>query len=213
MYINTGILSINPSDGFLTITGASNSSYALTLNAVNNSNTYAPAIALINTSTGATNPNKFMRINPTGALEWLNSAANTVIMSITDAGGLGASGEITAYYSDARLKTNIRPIDCAVDKVMQLNGVYYTANQLANELNGEDMSIQRVGLIAQEVDAVLPEVVRPAPFDVGEGGLSKTGENYKTLQYERIVPLLVESIKELNNKISQLQSEILKLKS
>jgi len=154
-----------------------------------------------------------MRINPTGALEWLNSTASTVIMSISDAGAFGAAGEITAYYSDARLKTNIRPIDCAVDKVMQLNGVYYTANQLANELNGEDMSIQRVGLIAQEVDAVLPEVVRPAPFDVGENGLSKTGENYKTLQYERIVPLLVESIKELNNKISQLQSEILRLKS
>jgi len=128
-------------------------------------------------------------------------------------GGIVATGEISAYFSDQRLKSNITAITNAVDKVMAINGVYYNANDLAVEIAGEDKTIQRVGLLAQEVEAVLPHVVKAAPFDIGDHGISKSGENYKTLQYERIVPLLVEAIKEQQQQIYKLTKRVEQLEN
>jgi len=66
-----------------------------------------------------------------------------------------------------------------------------------------------VGVLAQDVERVLPEAVKPAPFDIlklNEGiEISMSGENYKTVQYEKLVPLLIEAIKELNNQIIELK--------
>lgn len=131
--------------------------------------------------------------------------------SVRVAGGLVATGEVTAYFSDARLKANITAITNAVDKVMAINGVYYNANDLAVEIAGEDKTIQRVGLLAQEVEAILPHVVKAAPFDIGDNGISRSGEHYKTLQYERLVPLLVEAIKEQQKTIDDLILRVAKL--
>lgn len=133
--------------------------------------------------------------------------------SVRVAGGIVATGEITAYFSDARLKSNITAITNAVDKVMAINGVYYNANDLAVEIAGEDKTVQRVGLLAQEVEAVLPQVVKAAPFDISDYGISKSGENYKTLQYERVVPLLVEAIKEQQQQIDQLTKRVEQLEN
>ena len=124
------------------------------------------------------------------------------------AGNIVATGEITAYFSDARLKTNITPITNAVNLVMGLNGIFYHPNTTAAHLAGEDVGAQKVGLIAQEVERVLPQIVKPAPFDMGDNGASKSGENYKTLQYERVVPLLVEAIKELKRSAISQQLQI-----
>jgi hypothetical protein len=65
---------------------------------------------------------------------------------------------------------------------------------------------KEIGFIAQEIQAVLPEAVKPAPFDYN-GGLSKSGENYLTVQYEKIVPLLIEAIKELKAEIDILKNK------
>lgn len=127
--------------------------------------------------------------------------------NIRSAGTVIATGEITAYFSDSRLKSNVVTITNAVDKVKSINGVYYNSNNLAADLLGEDITVQRTGLLAQEVEAVMPQIVRPAPFDIGDNGTSKSGENYKTLQYERLVPLLVEAIKELEARIAKLESK------
>jgi hypothetical protein len=65
-----------------------------------------------------------------------------------------------------------------------------------------------VGVIAQDVEKVLPEAVKPAPFDImlfENTEVSKSGQNYKTVQYEKLVPLLIEAIKELNNQIKELK--------
>jgi hypothetical protein len=126
-------------------------------------------------------------------------------------GAINATGEITAYYSDARLKTNVIPITNAINLVSNINGVYYNANQLAADLIGEDVTKHRVGVIAQDVDAIMPEVVRPAPFDLNLDGTSKSGEHYITVQYERLVPLLVEAIKEQQNTIIAHETRILDL--
>jgi len=64
----------------------------------------------------------------------------------------------------------------------------------------------QVGVSAQEVKAVLPEVVSAAPFDLDEKGESKSGENYMTVNYEKLVPLLIEAIKELKAEVEALKA-------
>jgi Chaperone of endosialidase len=100
-------------------------------------------------------------------------------------GAITATGNITAYYSDERLKTRLGVIDDALAKVKQLSGFFYHANKTAQKLGYKP--VREVGLSAQEVQRVLPEVVVPAPID----------DRYLTIRYERIIPLLVEAIKEL----------------
>lgn len=128
--------------------------------------------------------------------------------SATGTGGeIIATNQITAYYSDERLKENIELIPNALEKVMTLRGVTYNANELAESF-GYTNKEKQVGVLAGDIEKVLPEAVKPAPFDrmLFEGvQISKSGENYKTVQYEKLVPLLIEAIKELNNEIKQLK--------
>ena len=122
---------------------------------------------------------------------------------------IAATGDVTAFYSDSRLKTNLGNITGALDKVCSLNGFYYKHNELA-KTHGYESDDMMVGVSAQEVKEVLPEVVTRAPFDIETdfetGELSsKTGENYMTVKYEKMVPLLIEAIKELKAEIEQLK--------
>jgi hypothetical protein len=84
--------------------------------------------------------------------------------------------------------------------------VYYTNNSVAKSF-GYDSDEEQVGVIAQEVEAVLPQIVKAAPFDLDADGNSKSGENYKTVQYERLVPLLIEAINELQAKVKALEAK------
>ena len=106
-------------------------------------------------------------------------------------GEIRATGDIVANYSsDKRLKTNIKPISSALDKLLQISGVTFDwiEKEEIHSHKGHD-----VGVIAQEVEAVLPEVV-------------VTRDNgYKAVNYEKIVPLLIESIKELKAEIDELK--------
>jgi hypothetical protein len=115
-------------------------------------------------------------------------------------GAFFATGDITAFYSDERLKTKVGRIENALDKVCSLTAFKYVHNDIAKQ-NGFDGDDVQVGLSAQEVQKVLPEVVARAPFDMGTEydvglGKSKSGQDYLTLKYERLVPLLVEALKE-----------------
>ena len=109
------------------------------------------------------------------------------------AGEIRATNNITAYYSDDRLKTRLGNIENALDKLMTLNGFKYQANETAQALGYKVKP--EIGLSAQEVQAVLPEVVVPAPID----------EKYLTIHYERVIPLLVEAIKELKAEIDTIK--------
>jgi hypothetical protein len=140
-----------------------------------------------------------------------NIATNTQIISLgigTPASGttgeIRATNEVTAYYSDARLKDDVKNIEDALGKVQKLNGVSYVESALA-KLFGYDNSKRQVGVIAQEVQAVLPEAIRPAPFDVDAEGNSKSGENYLTVKYENLIPLLIEAIKQLSTRVEELE--------
>jgi hypothetical protein len=126
-------------------------------------------------------------------------------------GEIRATNNITAYYSDKRLKTNIVPIDNALSKLNSITGVYYNSNDVAESFGYTDKT-EQVGVIAQEVQSVLPHVVKPAPFDTGydsqNNQFSISGENYLTVQYEKLIPLLIESIKEQQKQIDDLKSII-----
>jgi len=121
------------------------------------------------------------------------------------AGEIRATGNIIAYYSDERLKTKLGNIDNAVDKLSQLNGFYYKNNDIANSFGYTDDKTQ-LGLSAQEVQSVFPDIINPAPFDtIDSNGGSKSGENYLTIDYSKLVPVLVEAIKELKAEIEELK--------
>jgi hypothetical protein len=131
-------------------------------------------------------------------------------------GNILASGNVTAYYSDERLKTKITTIKNALDKVKSLEGFIYVENELAKSL-GYTNSGEQAGVSAQQVQAVLPQAVSLAPVDmqgVPETGdiISKSGENYLTVDYSRLVPLLIEAMKEQQKQIDSLKSEIQSLK-
>ena len=85
-------------------------------------------------------------------------------------------------------------------------------NDLAKEL-GYTNEKQQVGLSAQQVQAVLPEAVSLAPVDMETDEFSgeitsKSGENYLTVDYSRLVPLLVEAIKEQQEQIDELKLKL-----
>jgi hypothetical protein len=126
-------------------------------------------------------------------------------------GEIRATNNVTAYYSDERLKENITTISSALSKLLTLRGVTFNSNEIAEQYGYTDKK-EQVGVIAQDVEKVLPQVVVPAPFDIAQdedgNEYSKSGENYKTVHYDKLVPLLIEAIKELKGEIEELKSKI-----
>jgi hypothetical protein len=122
-------------------------------------------------------------------------------------GTLRATSTITSFYSDIRLKDNIEYIKNAGEKLYSLNGIFYKQNAHAEKFGYHDYKKQ-VGVIAQEVQKVLPEIVTLAPFDIGENEQSKSGENYLTVQYQYLIPLIVETIKEQQREIEALRERL-----
>ena len=139
------------------------------------------------------------------AITFTNATASTtygtgaVIISggLGVAGNINAGGEITAYAtSDIRLKHNITPITNPIQKVQQLSGNTFDWDENLQDLHkGSD-----IGVIAQEVELLFPSLV------------SDRTNGYKGVKYEKIVPLLIEAIKEQQNQIEDLKKEIFKLK-
>ena len=120
-------------------------------------------------------------------------------------GAITATGDITAFASDERLKTNINIIPHALDKVKLISGVTYNWNDIAAHFGVGDNN-EHAGVLAQEIQSVLPQVVKQAPFDTAADGSSASGEHYLTVQYDKIIPLLIEAIKELAAEVEALKS-------
>ena len=118
------------------------------------------------------------------------SGALVVTGGVGIGGALNVGGDITAFSSsDVSLKENITPISNAVDKVRSISGNTFTWNE-KSVYNGEEGT----GIIAQEIEALeLP-------------GVTETREDgTKAVRYDRLVPLLIEAIKELDGKIKSLE--------
>ena len=131
-----------------------------------------------------------------------NSVIRALILHYNQNASL--TGSLTQNASDIRLKENIQPITNALEKVNSLSGFTFNWNQKGQDLGftGEGHDDVQVGLSAQDVEKIQPEVVKPAPID----------NDYKTIQYEKLVPLLLESIKELSTQVESLKEEITILK-
>jgi hypothetical protein len=117
-----------------------------------------------------------------------DAGGDTVVGFGTD-GTIKAKGDVYAYSSsDRQLKDNITPIENALEKVKQIGGYTFDWNNKQTIYEGHD-----VGVVAQEIEAVLPEVVTTR--DTG----------FKAVKYEKIVPLLIEAIKEQQTQIEELK--------
>jgi len=130
-------------------------------------------------------------------------------------GNLGATGNITAYYSDERLKNITEYVSDVLPVLDKINVFKYNCNDLAESF-GYDKSKKEIGLSAQEIQKFYPEIVSIAPFDADcdketNKIISKSGENYLTLDYERLVPVLLQAIKELNRKYTALEDKYNKI--
>jgi hypothetical protein len=122
------------------------------------------------------------------------TTSDVTFNNITASAGIRAVGDIIAYYSsDERLKENITPIPNALQKVELISGNTYDWKEGFDNIHphkGND-----VGVIAQEVEKVLPQVV------------IERDNGYKAVDYEKIVPLLIEAIKELSAKVKELEKK------
>ena len=125
---------------------------------------------------------------------WANSQEN---VRVEADGDLQVRGDVVAYStvpSDEHLKDNIEVVESALDKVKQLRGVTFTYKE-----NGKEAA----GVIAQDVEKVLPEAVieKELPFK------SDDGKKYKVVQYDALHALMIEAIKELSDEVAQLKRD------
>lgn len=131
----------------------------------------------------------------TGSIQHNGSYGLGVAASAT-IGRFDASNDVVAFStSDERLKKYVKNIPNALDKVSQINGVTFQWKKTDDEIkqNVHSFEGKDVGVIAQEIEKVLPEVVI-------------TRDNgYKAVKYEKIIPLLIESVKELKAEIEELK--------
>jgi hypothetical protein len=102
----------------------------------------------------------------------------------------------TSIASDEKFKTSIYTIQDALEKVKKLRGVNYTW-----KAETKKSGVSEIGVIAQEVQAVIPQVVKEVPT------LSKEGETHLTVDYSKLVGLLIEAVKDLSDKVEKLESK------
>ena len=129
------------------------------------------------------------------------SAANTVL--IDGAGNFNCTGNITAYYSDARLKEDLRRIEDSGDVIDSLTGYRYRWNEVGRRLTLRDSETVEIGLIAQDVQRVVPQAVSVNKANQKEG----EAEEYLTIHYDKLVPFLVEAVKDLRARVASLEAD------
>ena len=168
--------------------------YANTSLATTFANNVLAATAANGTSNTMLATTAFVNNYVTGNVQSNSLGVGTAASGTT--GEIRATGTVSAGYSDDRLKTKLGNIENALDKVLNLNGFYYQANETAQQLGYT--TEKQVGLSAQQVLVSLPEVVVSAPIS----------NEYLTIQYERLIPLLVEAIKEQQKQIEELKGSI-----
>ena len=120
-----------------------------------------------------------------GSFDYINATG------LMTASGLETSGDVIAFgSSDRELKDDIKPIENPLEKMEKIGGYTFTWNDKQSTYKGKD-----VGVVAQEIQSVLPEIV------------AGRANGYLGVKYEKIVPLLIESIKELKQEIDEIKEK------
>ena len=135
---------------------------------------------------------------------WFRTNGDGITGELAPSGNLSVRGDMIAYhsFSDKRLKKNITTIDSsdALDKVLKLQGVTYEWRDKSGEAKGT-----QIGLVAQDVEQHVPQVV-------SESSRIDSDKQYKRVDYDKLVPMLIESIKSQQSQIDTLKAEIVQLK-
>ena len=118
------------------------------------------------------------------------SEITALTIDMSAAGAATFNNDVTAF-SDERLKEDIQPITSGLEKVMQLQGVTYKRNDVTNAKT-------QIGVIAQQVEPILPEVVLTADDEM----------QTKSVDYAKMTAVLIEAVKELKQEITQLKQQI-----
>jgi len=135
---------------------------------------------------------------------WENGSNLALAQITADSGNFLAKGNITAYASDERLKTNIKPIERPLEKLMKLRGVEFDWIDGIEKTHGFIPKCKHeTGVIAQEVEQVIPDAISPAPFN----------NEYKTVEHTKIISLLIESVRSQQETIESLTKRIEELEN
>jgi hypothetical protein len=153
------------------------------------------------TVTGTTTPTLSLpqSINTTASVQFGSFGVGTAASGIT--GEIRATNEVTAYYSsDERLKENIQEIDAALYKLRKVRGVMFDwKDEVIEQRGGEDKYFVRkhdTGVIAQEIEQVLPEVV------------ATRKDGYKAVRYEKLAGLIIQAINELADEVEEIKQRL-----
>jgi hypothetical protein len=119
------------------------------------------------------------------------SGITALTLDMSEAGAATFNNDVTAF-SDKRLKTDIEPILNALEKVMRMQGVYYKRNDVENAKT-------QVGVLAQDMENILPEVVITADDKM----------QTKSVDYGKLTSVLIEAIKQLSNEVTHLKQQII----
>ena len=180
--------SYNTGTGSITIATASNTSQ----------NGFAGGIDISTGNSPASTTNNITLRTGTNSAQGGNINLNATGLVIVN--GSGTYSGTWTQASDQRFKKEVEPIKDAINKITQLNGISYEFNTSdfpeKNFANG-----RQIGLIAQEVEKIFPELVKTDP------------EGYKSVAYQNLVAVLIEAVKEQQKSIDQLKNEIELLKS
>ena len=194
-YINTAFTAANtPSYTANSAASYANSAFSTANSAFATANTITSASSYANSAFTTANTALTPSSNTTTNVQFGSFGVGTAASGTI--GEIRATGDITASYSDDRLKNRLGTIENALDKVKNLTGFYYEANDLAQSLG---YTVKReVGLSAQDMQKQFPEIVTTAPID----------DKYLTIWYEKTAPLLVEAIKELAREVEEIKKTI-----
>jgi hypothetical protein len=193
-WVNTGGTTTQPTYGMMF---ASTATYG-THGSVSNGTDWATYFTMNNTANrgwifrDVSTPANVASISNAGYARFQSLGINTNASGT--AGEIRATDNITAYYSDERLKTKLGPIENPIEKVKALSGFYFEANETAVALGYQKK--REIGVSAQEVQAILPEIVTTAPIS----------DEYLTVRYEKMIPLLIEAIKAQQVQIDELKA-------
>jgi hypothetical protein len=186
---NTGVTSITTNTGLSTNTSAAG---AVTITNTGVTSITAGTGIGISGGTGGVTISIGQEVATTSNVRFGSIGVGTTASGVS--GEIRATGDITAFYSsDIRLKENIQPIQNALEKVESISGNTYDWKEGFEEMHshkGND-----VGVIAQEIEEILPQIV------------TNRDNGYKAVNYEKIIPLLIEAIKELSAKVKELESK------
>ena len=178
--------------GSNTITAATFSGNASTADGVDTTATNSGTHFMVFADSSSSTAGETMRVHSHYYLTPSSSAGSSE---------LNVRGDIVAFAnasSDDKLKTNKIIIPDAIDKVNSLSGFTFEWNELGRKIV-HDTDQRQLGVSAQEVQAVLPEAVKSKELE---------GEEILVVKYEKIVPLLIEAIKELSGKVDNLEQKI-----